>query len=180
MKTSLASKLEYVSGHRKNRQEIANEVLEDKNLYVSLIAICFEVNNKNAHKACWILELVSYQKIVWILPQLDFFCAHLKTLQCDSAIRSIAKVCQLLVMAAEKNQLQLSQENKDLLIANCFDWLMRDIKVASKCYAMRTLSILSKETLWIKKELTAIIEKDFYDQSAAFKAVSKAILKVLK
>ncbi len=180
MKTSLASKLEYVSGYRENRQKIANEVLEDKDLYLSLIAICFESDHKIAHKACWILELVSYQKIAWIVPQLDFFCTHLKTLENDSAIRSIAKVCQLLVMAAEKNQLQLSQENKDLLIANCFDWLMRDIKVASKCYAMRTLAILSKENHWIKKELSAIIEKDFYSQSAAFKAVSKAVLKVLK
>jgi hypothetical protein len=180
MTTSLASKLEYVSGYRENRQKIANEVLQDKDLYTSLIAICFENNNKNAHKACWILELVSYQKITWIVPHLDFFCTHLKTLKSDSSIRSIAKVCQLLVMAAEKNQLKLSQENKELLIASCFDWLIKDIKVASKCYAIRTLAILSKENYWIKKELAAIIEKDFYAQSAAYKAVSKAILKVLK
>ncbi len=180
MKTLLINKLEYVSGYRKNRQEVANEVRQDKDLYTSLIAICFESDYKIAHKACWILELVSYQKIEWIVPHLDFFCTHLKTLKNDSSIRSIAKVCQLLVMAAEKNQLQLSQENKELLIANCFDWLIQDIKVASKCYAIRTLGILSKENHWIKKELAAIIEKDFYGQSAAYKAVSKAILKVLK
>jgi hypothetical protein len=76
--------------------------------------------------------------------------------------------------------LKLSQENKELLIANCFDWLIKDIKVASKCYAIRTLAMLSKENHWIKKELAAIIKKDFYAQSAAYKAVSKAILKVLK
>jgi hypothetical protein len=74
----------------------------------------------------------------------------------------------------------LSSQNKELLISNCFDWLIRDTKVASKCYAIRTLTALSKENIWIKKDLMTIIENDFSKHSAAYKAVTKSILKELK
>lgn len=112
-----------------------------------------------------------------------FFCSNLKILKDESSMRPIAKVTQLLIKSHYKkneNCIKLSEENLQDCIEASFDWLINDTKVATKAYSIRTLYILGNYYDWIHPELKVIIDKDFGDHSAAYKAVAKEVLKKIK
>lgn len=183
MNTELQQKLDYVKAYRENRLLVAQEVLENPSLFGELISICFSLADKNNHKACWILEFVSYEELSWLQPHLDFFCSNLKILKDESAIRPIAKVVQLLVKSHYKKGetgITLSEENIQDCIETSFDWLINDVKVATKAYSIRTLHLLGNHYEWIHPELQIILNKDFGDHSAAYKAVAKEVLKKIE
>jgi hypothetical protein len=179
MSSELQVKLDYVNAYRENRLAAAQDVLENPTLFDELISICFSPHDQNHHKACWVLEFVSYQKLIWLEPHLDFFCSNLKNLKDDSAIRPIAKVVQLLVLTHYKKSnpgLSLSQKQLQNIIESSFDWLITDVKVATKAYSIRTLYLLGKDSPWIHPELQT---KDYPNHSAAYKAVAREVLKKL-
>lgn len=183
MPFELQQKLDYVSAYRENRLKVAQEILDNKGLFYELVSICFSPDEKNHHKACWILEFVSYEKLLWLQPHLDFFCSNIKVLKDESAIRPIAKVIQLLVKSHYKkaeNTISLSEENLQNCIEASFDWLITDVKVATKSYSIRTLYLLGNYYAWVHPELKIILEKDFGNHSAAYKAVAKEVLKKIK
>ncbi|WP_073418375.1 hypothetical protein [Flavobacterium defluvii] len=183
MLSLLQEKLDYVSAYRENRLKCAQDILENPSLFEELISISFSPENKNNHKACWILEFVSYEELLWLQPHLDFFCSNLKILKDESSIRPIAKVVQLLVKSHYKkneNSIALSEQNLQDCIEASFDWLITDTKVATKAYSIRTLFILGNYYDWIHPELKVIIDKDYADHSAAYKAVAKEVLKKIK
>lgn len=183
MSSELQAKLDYVNAYRENRLMAAQYVLENQHLFEELVSVCFSPEDKNNHKACWILEFVSYEELIWLQPHLDFFCSNLKDLKDESAIRPIAKVVQLLVKSHYKkseNSILLSEDNLQDCIEASFDWLINDIKVATKAYSIRTLYILGNHYDWIHPELQIILNKDYGDHSAAYKAVAKEVLKKIE
>jgi hypothetical protein len=183
MPSELQKKLDYVNAYRENRLIAAQDILENPSLFGELVSICFTPSDKNNHKACWILEFVSYEELLWLQPHLDFFCSNLKVLKDESSLRPIAKVVQLLIKSHYKkneNCIKLSEENLQDCIEVSFDWLISDVKVATKAYSIRTLYILGNYYDWIHPELKVIIDKDFGDHSAAYKAVAKEVLKKIK
>ncbi|OHT44716.1 hypothetical protein [Flavobacterium tructae] len=183
MSSELQTKLDYVKAYRENRLNVANEVLENPSLFKELVSICFSPSDKNNHKACWIMEFVSYEELIWLQPYLDFFCSNLKVLKDESAIRPIAKVVQLLVKAHYskiENGISLSETNLQDCIEASFDWLINDVKVATKAYSIRTLYLLGNHYDWIHPELQVILNKDYGDHSAAYKAVAKEVLKKIE
>lgn len=179
--TEFQNELEYVTGHRDNRQKYADEVLNNQELFPELIRFCFQVSNKNAPKAFWILEFVCYSNLELITAHLDFFCSQIKNLKDESAIRPAAKISQLLVLSHfKKKEIQLSEKHLEEIIENSFDCLINDTKVATKAYSIRTLYLLGQHYDWIHPELKTIITKDFPNHSAAYKAVAKEVLKKMK
>jgi hypothetical protein len=170
-----------VSGFRENRQILADEVLLNPSLLIELVPLCFQISDTNSPKACWILELFCYQKLEELNPYLDYFCSNIKLLISESAIRPMAKVCQLVVISHfKKKEIQLTEHQLQAITEACFDWLITDTKVASKCYAIRTLYLLGSQFDWIHLELKVILEKDYANHSAAYRAVSREILKKIK
>jgi hypothetical protein len=181
MVSEFKKKLENVTGYRVIRQKYANEVLDNPKLFSELVSLCFQVSDKNASKAFWILEFVCYQKLEWLEDHLDFFCSNIKNLKDESAIRPASKICQLLVIAHyKKKEIILSEKHLEEITETSFDWLINDIKVATKAYSMRTLYILGQHYDWIHPELKTIITKDFPNHTAAYKAVAKEVLKKIK
>ncbi|MFL9831861.1 hypothetical protein ABS764_13490 [Flavobacterium sp. ST-87] len=183
MITELQSKLEHLKAYRKDRLLIAEYILENKNDLDELISICLSAEDKNNHKACWVLEFVSYKKLNWLQPYLDFLCKNLKDLTDESAMRPIAKIIQLLVFShfkKTKNNIFLSEENLQDIIETSFDWLINDTKVATKAYSIRTLYVLGNQYDWIHPELQIILSKDYANHSAAYKAVAREVLKKIK
>jgi hypothetical protein len=181
MDTKFQKKIENVTGYRVIRQKYANEVLDNPEYFPELISLCFQVSNKNAAKAFWVLEFVCYQKLEWLSAYLDFFCSNIKNLKDESSIRPAAKICQLLILSHyKKKNIVLSEKNIEEIIESSFDWLINDIKVATKAYSMRTLYLLGQHYDWIHPELKTIITKDFPNHTSAYKAVAKEVLKKIK
>lgn len=183
MLSELQEKLDYVSAYRENRLKCAQDILENPYLFKELVHISFSPKNRNNHKACWILEFVSYEELIWLQPHLDFFCSNLKVLKDESSLRPIAKVVQLLVKShfkKDENSVTLSEENLQYCIEASFDWLISDVKVATKAYSIRTLYILGNHYDWIHPELQIILNKDYGDHSAAYKVVAREVLKKIE
>ena len=183
MSSELQTKLDYLKAYRENRLKVAQDVLEKPALFKELVTICFSPSDKNNHKACWILEFVSYEELIWLQPHLNFFCSNLKILKDESAIRPIAKIVQLLVKShykKDENCISFSETNLQDCIEASFDWLINDVKVATKAYSIRTLYILGNHFDWIHPELQIILNKDYGDHSAAYKAVAKEVLKKIE
>ncbi|QBN20662.1 hypothetical protein E1750_14380 [Flavobacterium nackdongense] len=178
MEVEFEKKLNSVTGHRANRQQLANEVLENKEIFLVLTQYCFQFSNKSVPKAFWILELLCYQKLEWLVPHLDLFCSKIKNLTQDSAIRPAAKIVLLLTISHfKKKEILLTENQLQQITETCFDWLLTDTKVASKCYAIRSLYLIGHHFDWIHPELKIILEKEYTSHSAAFQAVGREILR---
>ena len=181
MSTELEKNINFVTGHRATRHKFAKEVVENPELFQELIHLCFQSSYKNTAKACWILELVSYEKIEWFQVHLNFFCSNIKNITNQSSIRALSKICMLLTISHfKKKEILLSENQLQQITETCFDWLMTNAKVASKCYSIRALHLLGNHFEWIHPELKIILEKDYINHSAAYKAVGREILKKIK
>jgi hypothetical protein len=181
MISDLQKNLEAVTGFRENRMQFADLIFANPTFLEELIQICFQVSNENSHRACWILELVAYQKLHWLQLHLDFFCTNLKVLKHESAIRPISKICLLLATSHfKKSEIQLTELHFQKITEASFDWLLNDAKVATKCYAMRTLFEIGKQSEWIYTEMKIILAKDYNSHTYAYKAVAREILKKMK
>ena len=183
--SQLYSELKYVDATREKRQFYAQMVIENPELIPSLIEILFMVHDKISCKASWVLEYACNKNLELILPHLDLFIKDLKKVHLDSAVRPVAKICELLVKAyydkkTKPVETYLKPKHLECIIEVCFDYMIRNEKVATKAFAMNTLFLLGRDYDWIHPELKVILERDFNKQSAAFKARAKHIIKKLE
>ena len=160
-------------------------VIDNPELIQPLLNILFEVDDKISCRAAWVFEFMCSKNLEAIIPYLDVFTKNVSSVYLDSAMRPVAKISELLTTAYYgKNDSAikdvLNPIHKERIIEACFDWMINDIKVAPKAYAMNALFLLGTEFEWIHPELKIILERDFSSQSAAFKARSRHILKKLK
>lgn len=178
--TELATIITQTTGYKNSRQAAANYVMKHTELMDDFMQICFENTNPDHYKACWVMELIALEKLDSFQNYLPLICSKSKTLSNESAIRPLSKVIFLLIEAhykTSKNEIHFTETQRQELIEINFDWLITDTKVASKAYAMRSLLLLGKEYHWIHPELQTILAKDFSTHTAAYKSVSKHILK---
>ena len=181
----LYEELNYVNHSREKRSYYANLVLANPDLIPKLLEILFMVDDKISPRAAWVLEFMCSAKIETIIPYLDTFTEHIHKIHLDSAVRPVAKICELLAKAySTKTNIylknKLTETNKERIIETCFDYMINDEKVAAKAYGMTTLFMLGKEYDWVHPELELILKRDFQNQSAAYKARARHILKKIK
>ena len=176
-KKELILELNSLSALRKNRWRVANLVLENKNNFKPLLEIVFDVDNKDSIKAAWVMEFVCHQKLEWLYDSLDYFTNNCKNVHFGSAVRPMAKICQMLVVTNDKTPvLNLTNKHKELITEIAFDWLISKHKVAVKAYSMLTLYILGKKIDWVHPELKLIITQNSSAESAAYKSRGKITL----
>ena len=177
----LYHRIEQSTAGRIDREKNRNLALRDENFLQTVISVAFNPEDKNHHKACWILELVCEKKLKLFVPFIDTYCKVLPLLKNDSAIRPMSKIGLFLAKSSHRaNGINLTQLQETQIIEICFDWLIRDEKVATKVYAMKTLFIFGKKHDWIYPELRNIIQQDYANESPAYKSATKNILKKLK
>ena len=181
----LYKELNYVNHSREKRLFYAKLMQNNQKLVPKLLEILFTVDDKISPRAAWVFEFMCNHKIETIVPYLDIFTENMHKVHIDSAVRPVAKICELLVTAysLKKNiyiKNILTEIHKERIIENCFDYMINDEKVAAKAYSMTTLFLLGKEYDWVHPELARILEEDFTKQSAAYKARARQILKKIK
>lgn len=180
----LYNELSYVNHSRENRKKYAHIVLNDPSLLPKVVTILLRVDDKQSPRAAWLLEFVAREQLSAILPILSSLLPKMKNVHQDAAVRPIAKICEYLIEAYYKNDPKikkaLTETNKELIIENCFDWMINDEKIAPKAYSMNTLFLLGQDYDWIHPELVMILERDYQMQSSGFKARARHILKKIK
>lgn len=175
----LEKELNATNALRINRLRVARLVINNKSLFLPILHIVFSVDNKASIKAAWVLEFVCKEKLHWIIPHLNYFVNNNPLVYLEKAVRPITKICEMLAKAHNNNQLQLTSQQIDMLIETCFDRLIQNSKVAVKAYAMETLYLLGKNSNWVHEELLNTIQQNIANESAAYKARGKKIIKKL-
>ncbi|WP_281847171.1 adenylosuccinate lyase [Olleya namhaensis] len=182
---ALYQELNYVNHSREKRLYYAQMLLSDTSLIPKTLDILFRVDDKISPRAAWILEFMCKENLEALIPYLDQFTQNMGLVHLDSAERPVAKICEYLAKAyygkpPSEIKKDLLPRHREKIIEACFDWLIKDAKVAPKAYAMTSLFLFGKEYDWVYPELMTILERDFASQSAAFKARAKQIFKKLK
>jgi len=181
----LYDKLDYVNHSRSRRMEMAALFMHNPMLLKALLEIAVQNNDPVSPRACWILEYGVRQDHRFLDPQLDFWAENLSEFQLESSIRPMAKICELLVLEYYQSNLvpnpsALEPAHIDLIATSCFDWLIGPHKVAPKAYSMTSLYHLGKDFDWIHPELCLILEKEYANGSAAYKARARQVLSKLR
>ncbi|MNX84224.1 hypothetical protein D3C86_1160160 [compost metagenome] len=173
MNSDFIQKLEKSTAHRPSRESLSNEVCENPDLLQYLMGVFFNIKDRSHHKACWVSELVFEKNIDWLSSY-----SH------DGALRSVSKICLFSasrhLKKLKSGEVFLTDNQLELMIESCFDWLITDQKVATKAYAMRALYYFGKVKDWVYPELKVILQQDYPNHSAAYKLASKEILTKLK
>jgi len=178
---ALYQELNYVNHSREKRLYYAHLLLANTNLIPKILDIMFMVDDKISPRAAWVLEFMCKENLEALIPYLDTFTENMGRVHLDSAERPVAKICEYIAIAyygktPSKLKEALLPKHREKIIEACFDWLIKDAKVAAKAYSMNTLFLFGKDYDWVHPELITILQRDFASQSAAFKARAKQIL----
>lgn len=176
MNQEFYKRIEKSTAHRKSRDENKNFIYRNPEYLPDLIAIALSPNDKNHHKACWILELICEENILLFIPFLEEFCKKINQNKSDSAIRSLSKIC--LFLSKNKN-IVLTEYQEEKIIEACFDWLIETDKAANAAYSMRALFYLGKKHNWVHDELKVLLSRDCSFQTVGYQFAVKDILKKL-
>lgn len=181
----LYEKLSVMSALRVNRQSNAELIINNPRLIPKVIDTVFMVDDPTSCRAAWVLEFACGINLKTIYPYLDVYLDHIHKVHLDSAVRPVAKICELLIAAYYSKKEHaikgiLKPEHKEKIIECCFDWMINDEKIAPKAYAMNSLYLLGKEIDWIHPELITILERDYKSQSKGYQARARQLLKLMK
>jgi len=180
METAFQKKIANSTAHRPIRDEISGMVINDLSLLPEIMAMALNPDDKNHYKACWSLELVMEKDIMWLRPYLNDLCERLSLYKHEGALRSVSKIIMFAAIEDDRHNNFLTGEMRKMMTEACFDWLIGNVKVATKAYAMRALYLFGKKENWIYPELKVILQQDFASHSAGYKAAAKDILKKIK
>jgi len=181
----LYTQLEYTDHSREKRGKMAAMIVQDPNLISLLLSIISRVDDDISCRASWILESVVRKDKELLYPYLSTFMPLLGHVKLDSAVRPLAKICELLIISfyakvPNKSQEYLSHTHLEQITIVCFDWLIGNHKVAAKAYSMTSLYLLGTTYDWIHPELKIILEQNYSNGSAAYKARARMVLKKIK
>lgn len=175
----LLEELDNVNALREKRLRVSNLVLQDLSSIDSLLPIVFKTDDKTSIKAAWILEFVIKQKLEVIFNHLDYFLDNLPRVHFGGAVRSMAKISQLIIIKNDKEQL-LTKNQEEKFTEIAFDWLISEHKVAIKAYAMQILFLLGKRQQWVHSELKNILLENSHKHSSAYKARARITVKQIE
>ncbi len=182
----LKEKLIEVNSSRKKRVEIALWVSK-KPLYIKeMLLWCFIPKGELLVQTAWVLEIICELNAEKFIIHKQLFIEQLPLIKNDSALRSCAKICEMLcenhfVKADGITTNLLTKKQKQCITECCFDWLITDQKVACQAPAMEALYFLGKDEMgaWIYPELKNILIKDSPNKSAGYQARARKILKLI-
>lgn len=186
-KYSLIKELHSVPNRqREGLKKISKTILKDQSLFEPLVEIAFDYDNDISLKAINTLEMVSEQHTDWIAYNLSYFTQNISKLKSESAIKSAAKICNLISQEYTSKydspiKLLATHEQISEIIETCFDWLLnKELAHGIKGHAMETLFNLGKKINWVHYELKLILEKNMGDRFNAFTNKAKKILGLIE
>jgi hypothetical protein len=164
---------------------MANLVLTNPDIIAPLLEIAFTLDDPISSRACWVLEFTAKVHLPYIFPHLDTFTSKIGTVYLQPSVRPMAKICEYLIKSyfsrnTNATQTVLTNDYLERITTACFDWLIGENKVAAQAYSMTCLLLLGRKFDWILPELKMILEKNYTNGSAAYKARARLTLAKIK
>ena len=173
MDTIFFNRIAKSSASTNSRNGNRDFVLENLECLKDLVAFAIDLTNKNQYKAVWIIEMLAETHPELLAPFVNQICNVAAKYKHESAIRGISRT--ILFLSTSK-KISLTEDQQEKFIETSLDRLIGNDKVAPKVFAMYALSHFAKNQDWIKEELRNIINKDFANQSAGYKAAAREVL----
>lgn len=180
----LKQKLMEVDSSLKKRQEVAYWTVRKPHYVRETLQWCFNPESELLVSASWVLEIICKSKPRLFFKYMYLFFEQLPNIKNDSALRSCAKICEMLCYHHYMRRYTyfrdiLSENQRKIMTDCCFDWLITDQKVACQAPAMSALYYLGKDKFakWIYPELKNILTEDAPNKSAGYQARARKILK---
>ncbi|ESU27347.1 hypothetical protein FLJC2902T_20520 [Flavobacterium limnosediminis JC2902] len=177
MKEILFNQLEKSNASTNCRNGLRDFIFNHPDALKDLIAFGTDLNNKNHHKAVWIIEMIAELKTEMLAPHIGIICETISKYKNESAIRGMSRTAYFL---GTSEKIVLTEYQQEKLIEICLDWLIREERVACKVYAMRTLVHFGKKEPWINNELKEILGRDYQNQSSGYKVAAREVLGKIK
>lgn len=180
----LKEKLMEVDSSKKKRQEAASWIVKKPHYVRETLQWCFTEESDLLVNSAWVLEIICEWKPQLFFKYMHIFFERLPSIKNDSALRSCAKICEMLCY--EHYMLKyvyfrniLSEDERKIMTECCFDWLITDQKVACQAPAMSALYYLGqdKKRNWVYPELRNILTENAPNKSAGYQARARKILK---
>ncbi len=175
----LLVELDNVNALREKRLYLASLILNDLSSIEPLVKIVFKFDDEISIKAAWVLEFVTKQKWEVILPYLDYFSKNIQKIYFGGAVRSMAKITQIITQKNNKSKILTNKQEK-AFIEIAFDWLISEHKVAIKAYVMQILFLLGKKHNWIHSDLKNILLENMHKHSSAYKARARITIEQIE
>ena len=177
----LYNALDYVDHSRAKRMGMSKLLASNPSCVATLLEIAFQVDDPVSCKASWVLEFMAKEHLNHLFPSMDTFVHHIGYVHFDSAVRPMAKICEVLMKSYFQSKDQetrdaLNEEHLESITSTCFDWLIGNHKVAAQAYAMTCLLLLGRKFDWIHSELRSILEQNYPNGTAAYKARARMTL----
>jgi len=177
--------LNYVNHSREKRKEMAGVIRNNPHLIEPLLQVAFKFDDPISSKACWVMEFTAKEDLSYLFPWLDSFTKNLSYFRLEPSVRPVAKICEYIALSYFKHKhpetrKALSNEHLERISAACFDWVIGEYKVAPKAYSMTSLLLLGSLFDWIHPELKLVLEQNYANGSAAYKARARMVLAKLK
>lgn len=181
---ALIESLKFINQSKESRWAMAFHFIEHPQALPDLLEIAFLDEKPHSPKAFWVLEVVTRENLELLLPHLDTICQHLGKVSLDGSVRPLAKICETLVLAClQKKDPRFTRivndSHLEAMATACFDWLINEQKVAPQAYAMSSLYYLGKRFPWIHEDLRQVLEKNYAQGSAAYKARARQVFQKL-
>lgn len=180
----LKQKLMEVDSSRNKRQEIAFWITKKPHYVRETLQWCFTEDSELLVQSAWVLEIICEHKAKNFFKYMHLFFEKLPTIKNDSALRSCAKICEMLChyhfMKGFGIFYEVLNKNERKIITECcFDWLITDQKVACQAPAMQCLYYLGwdNDKKWVYPELKNILIENAPHKSAGYQARARKILK---
>ena len=184
-KYSLIKELNVIpSINRESVKQLSKLILNDQQLFESLVEIAFDYDNEISLKAIITLEIVVEQRLDWIAYKLSYFTNNIASLKDENAIRSASKICNLIAQDYTSKfdsavKLIMTHEQLSEIIETCFDWLLKDYKASIKTQSMEALFHIGKKISWIHYEVRLILEKSSTNQSSNYISKANKVLEMI-
>ncbi|MCG2419843.1 adenylosuccinate lyase [Aequorivita sp. F47161] len=180
----LKERLMEVDSSRAKRMEIGLWITKKPHYVRETLQWCFTEDSELLVQSAWVLEVICKHKAKNFFKYMHLFFEALPNIQNDSALRSSAKICEMLCHYHFMHDfgivLEVLDENERQIITECcFDWLITDQKVACQAPAMQCLYYLGwdHDKKWIYPDLKNILLKNAPNKSAGYQARARKILK---
>ncbi|QQX75737.1 MULTISPECIES: adenylosuccinate lyase [Aequorivita] len=180
----LKQKLMEVDSSKTKRVEIAMWVTKKTHYVRETLQWCFAEDSELLVQSAWVLEIICEYKAKNFFKYMHLFFEKLPTIKNDSALRSCAKICEMLchyhfMKSCGVFYEVLNKNERKIITECCFDWLITDQKVACQAPAMQCLYYLGwdNDKIWIYPELRDILITNAPHKSAGYQARARKILK---
>jgi len=162
--------------------QAAKQITEDGFLFIDLLELTLNADNRIAFHAAWLLDTLITQNLSWYRTDINILIHYAGQITHHSCHRHYVRIFMHLTSskAPENVKSILAEVNLEPVVELCFDWLINPkTKVAVKVFAGETLCHLRNRHNWITEELKAQLHHLMRNGSPAIQVAGHRLLKQL-